>query len=844
MKKKTAISGEKNQDVFRRSIPVIAAFIIPVVAMILIFAARNIYPFGDEMYLRSDMYHQYATFLKEFQSILKNGDSLLYTWNIGLGTDLIGTYAYYLASPVNWLVYFLPTDNIPEIMACFIILKSGLMSATMTFYLKKHFGQCTLAASAFGIFYGMSSYMAAYSWNLMWLDCLVLLPLIILGLERLVKEGRVALYTIALTICVISNYYISIMICIFLIIYFIYLMFCERQGGKILKGIFRFAGYSLLAGGMACVILLPMMYTMLGSASNSFSFPTTVRWYFNFFEMVSHAAMNVEPTVLSGYIPNIYCTVGVFMLIPLYWICRNVSVKQRIGKTVLMAFLLVSFMLNILNYIWHGFHYPNSLSARQSFIYIFLVLVMAYEAFIYAREYSFLKIAICYVLGAAALIILQYIYGDEESYPLSLTVISCIFLTLYFISLLLKKSEKIPNALVAVFLIAVCVCEVCINTNETGYSTTSRSAYFDDNDDIEELLSGIGDDGFYRVEKVSRRTKNDGAWSNYMSASLFSSSALAAITDLYETMGMQSSMNSYSYYGHTPITTAILGVKYELSSSEVDDSLMTMIASADEMYLYENEYSLSLGFAVSSSLLENSSLTYESPFEAQNAFIKNACGVNNIFTDITQASGNSVLINVTESGRQYIYIEESIESVYVTVDRDGVVIFDREYTDLENPQVAELCDVEEGDVIIVASLDSEVTSITVTGAVMDYTRLDKAMELLGEEQYEISEFTDTYVSGTITVSEDCYMFTSVAAENGWKVYVDGKETEYETYEGAFIMVELTEGEHTVEFVYDPEGLKYGICISCICLLIFIICLLRDLAVYGRRKKDKNSLQIK
>ena len=167
MKETKTGSDEKKQNIFKRNIPVIAAFVICAAAMVLIFAARGIYPFGDEMYLRSDMYHQYATFLKEFQSILKNGDSLLYTWNIGLGSDFIGTYAYYLASPVNWLVYFLPTGYIPEIMACFIILKAGLMSSTMAFYLKKHFGQYTFAVTAFGIFYGMSSYMAAYSWNLM-----------------------------------------------------------------------------------------------------------------------------------------------------------------------------------------------------------------------------------------------------------------------------------------------------------------------------------------------------------------------------------------------------------------------------------------------------------------------------------------------------------------------------------------------------------------------------------------------------------------------------------------------------------------------------------------------------
>ena len=60
--------------------------------------------------------------------------------------------------------------------------------------------------------------MAAYSWNVMWLDCLALLPIIILGLEKLVKQNKVSMYVFALAISIWSNYYISIMICIFLVI--------------------------------------------------------------------------------------------------------------------------------------------------------------------------------------------------------------------------------------------------------------------------------------------------------------------------------------------------------------------------------------------------------------------------------------------------------------------------------------------------------------------------------------------------------------------------------------------------------------------------------------------------
>ena len=856
--KNKSINEEGN--LIKRNLPVIAAFVIPVIALIFIFAARDIYPFGENMYLRSDMYHQYATFLKEFQSILKSGDSLLYTWNIGLGTDFVGTYAYYLASPANWLVYFLPTDNIPEIMGGFIILKAGLMSATFAYYLKKHFGSSTYMITAFGMFYGMSSYMAAYSWNLMWLDCLVLLPLIVLGLERLVKEGRVTLYTVTLAVCVISNYYISIMICIFLVLYFIYLIICERHtreyyeiraekgkeaavklpgniwgGGSVIRSAGRFAFYSLIAAGIACVLLIPTMYTMLGSASNSFNFPTAIRWYFNFFEMVSHAAMNVEPTVLSGYIPNIYCTIGVFMLIPLYLLCGKIRPAEKIGKAVLLGIFLVSFMCNVLNYIWHGFHYPNSLSARQSFIYIFLILIMAYEAMMNVRELSYWQLAGCFAAGGAMLFVLWYVYGDAESYPLSITVISVVFLTLYFVWCILKKAAKIPYVVMSALLVAIAVCEVCINTNETGYSTTSRTAYVSDNGDIDYLLDEIDDDGFYRVEKTKRRTKNDGAWSDYRSASLFSSSARASISDFYELMGMQSSMNSYSYYGHTLVTSAILGVKYELSTARINDIYMTEIASTDSMILYENKYALTLGFAVNSDLADSYSAVSLNPFEAQNKFIEDACGVSDVFTVFAQASGTAVSITVSVGGREYLYITDSLESAYVYVERDGEIIYEEEYTDLENPQIVEICDVEEGDIVTVSSTDTEVEEISVISAVLDYDLFEEAMDILSESQYNILEFSSAYITGTIYVSGDCYMFTTIPAEYGWKIYVDGVEVEAETYNDAFLMVALTAGDHVITFKYVPTALILGIIISALSIIIFVICMLNRYFI--RKKRD-------
>ena len=205
-------------------LPRILAFLIPILIMLGVFVGKGIYPFGDRSFLRTDMYHQYAPFFNDFLTRLKNGESLTYAWDIGLGSNYLALIAYYLCSPFNVLLFLVPQSLIIEFMTYLIVLKIGLCGLTMTGYLQKKFRTNNLGTAIFGICYALSGYMAAYSWNIMWLDCLWLAPLVLLGLERLVRENRPFLYCVTLAASILTNYYISIMLCLFLVLYFICLM--------------------------------------------------------------------------------------------------------------------------------------------------------------------------------------------------------------------------------------------------------------------------------------------------------------------------------------------------------------------------------------------------------------------------------------------------------------------------------------------------------------------------------------------------------------------------------------------------------------------------------------------
>lgn len=250
---------------FVKKHPLLTAFLIPFFICIIICIGNGVYPFGDYCLLHMDLYHQYLPFFNELWEKLRNGASLMYTWNIGLGSDFVSVFAYYLASPLNWLVVLFPKSHIIEFIELLIIFKISLSGATFFYFLKEHFvllgkdnryhNSTFVPAFVFSTAYALSGFVAAYSWDVMWMDVVAVAPLAIVGLEKLVRDKKPVLYYVSLALCILSNYYLSIMLCIFLVFWFAWLFFTQN-GGK-MAAIVRFAVYSLLAGGTAMVLIIP-----------------------------------------------------------------------------------------------------------------------------------------------------------------------------------------------------------------------------------------------------------------------------------------------------------------------------------------------------------------------------------------------------------------------------------------------------------------------------------------------------------------------------------------------------------------------------------------------------------
>lgn len=802
----------RDVHILRPGDSLLAAFFVPVLVLVVIFAQRGIFPFGEECFLRTDMYHQYAPFFSEFQYKLTHGGSLLYSWDIGMGVNFSALYAYYLASPMNWLVALCPRQFLIEFMTVLIVIKTGLSGLSFTWYLRKHTGTREFGSCFFGIFYALSGYMAAYSWNIMWLDCILLFPVILFGLERLVKEKKGMVYCIALGLSILSNYYISIMICIFMVIYaaVLVILYPPKKGKEFAATAGRFTLYSLLAGGLAAVVLLPEIYALQATASGNFDFPKTVSSYFSIFDMIARHMGNVQTEIGLDHWPNIYCGVAVLMLLLLYLGNKNIKIKEKAVYFSLLLFFYASFSVNVLNFIWHGFHYPNSLPCRQSFIYIALVLVMCYKAYLELKNTPWKHIVMAFWGAAAFVILAEKLVDNEEQFHFAVFYAAILFLALYTGCIYLYHSRKWCRDGVLLAVLGLVFCESAVNMAVTSIPTTSRTAYVKDNEDTMLLADSIRSSVFYRIEKGESRTKNDGAWMNFPSASLFSSVASAAMSDFFKSVGCESSTNAYSVKGSTPFIDALFAARYGIyPDQQPADSLKEQIGRQGSMWLYENKHTLPVGFVMPQDMETNWVLDSGNPANVQND-LSSVLGVSNLLVPAEGVSeGKKFTFTADASGDYYVYVtNKKVEEVSAEIGERSL-----SFDNVDRGYFLELGYLPKGQEVILQSKTDGNPAMQAEIWRFDPEAMEEIYQCLSQSPLELSSWTDTGLAGSINTPEGGTMFTSIPYDKGWKIWVDGTAVSGRPVFDAFLGVDLEPGEHKIRLSYEPQGLKTGAVIT-------------------------------
>lgn len=833
MDHKTIISG---------NITYILSFVMPFVICLVIFGTRQIYPFGDEVYLRCDMYHQYAPFYSELWYKLKTGGSFTYTWNIGYGVNFIALFAYYLSSPVNYFLTIFPQMHMLELMDYIIVFKMCLMSLSFTYYLTKHYNNKSIISAVLGWFYALSAYLMAYSWNIMWLDCLVFFPLIMLGLEQLVQKGKYKLYVISLSLCIISNYYISIMICIYIVIAFVYNMFIMEKPKYYyiyFKRIFTFCIFSLIAGGISAVLLLPEVAALKLTASSDITFPKTWMTYFPTMNMITRMLPGVETHIGLQHYPNIYCGSFVFLLFPLYFINKDIKTGEKIGKLLLLAVLLASFNMNVLNFIWHGFHFPNSLPARHSFIFVFIVLDICFEALIRVKSITKEDIIKGLIAAIAVLIILEQHYSGPD-YKFEIFYVALMYIFAYTIILNIYDRSKIKNIIALGLVILIPALELGYNMMKTSFSTINRTDYLSNYDSMKAAIDYIeetDDSNFYRTEIMyGYRSKNDSAWHNMKGVSTFSSTAYKTMTDFTEYMGMESNYNAYSSHGLTAITSAIFNIRYIISSYEREEGDdYSLVFNQDRTYVYRNKYTLPMCYVANDEIRE---LTFEQGMTAldyQNRYMTMATGVGDMFRDVTTLnSGETTFVTPSKRCHCYLYCPTNMSNqVEIYVNDHGVSY------GIEETHIIDLGYIGPEDYAYIANMPYDGKVYTI-----DEELFKEAFNKLEKNSIKVTEYSDNMIKGTLNTDQDGLAICCVTYDKGWTIYVDGKKIDYKRLNSSgFIAFDISEGEHEIVMKYFPENLTLGIMITILCLIAFVAIIISEKIGEEDNKKKRKDITL-
>lgn len=822
----------------------IAAFGIPFLTMLVLFAINKIFPFGDRSFLNIDMYHQYFPFLTEFFHKLRTGDSIFYSWNAGIGSNLIALYAYYLASPINWLCVLVPEGILMEFMTYLVVIKIGLCGLTAAMYLSKHFNTEKMSVAFFALFYALSGYMAAYNWNVMWLDCIVLAPLILLGLECLVKEGKYKLYCLSLGIAILSNYYICIMICIFLVLYFLIVLLPLAE--KKVRACMHFASFSLLAGGIGALFLIPEVLALQLSRFSSADFPSKLTEYFSVFDVLARHSFNVAIETGLDHWPNIFCSVAVFILFPLYLVNKGISSREKIGRLALLLVLLLSFSYNIPTFIWHGMNYPDSLPCRQSFLYILLLLTVCMDAYLHLKEVSKQELAVSISAGFVFVLLAQKLVTDD-AFEAKTWLLTILFLAIYTLLLYAVHSqEKLPKYMIALCVL-VMVVEAGANTLLTSLSTVSRPNYLENYKTYNELYTQQAEaepEAFYRYEKTSRMTNNDAMLQDYPSLSMFSSTSNGLVNHFYDRYGMRNSKVFYCSDGMTPFMSALLAQGYTFSKDDLSsDGLYEFVKEQDGVNLYRNKYSLPLGFTISpdetfeTMLIDDKDTAFAVvaenkddgmlPINRQNNLALRLGAEGDLFTEINcEDNAGYATIPVPYSTRVYAYCDTSKHSEIKAYVNDEEL---KTFKKTNNRYILDLGFHEAGDVITLKSEKDDTLHLRAYSFDEDY--LTDLLAELSQNTLSIREMTSTKLKGSVTAAEDGYLILSIPYDPGFTIKVDGVKTEAALFEDMMIAVPLTAGDHDISLSYYPQGMTAGILITVLSVLLFgIIC-------YVERRKE-------
>ena len=860
------------------------SFIIPAAILFAAYALFRVFPFGIKSVLALDLNAQYVSYFDYMYDVLGGSESIFYTWSGSLSGEFFGTFAYYLASPFNFIIWLFPREFITEGVMVMLLVKSGAVGLSAAFYLKKHRGFSDYTTILFSVMFALCGYFVAHTINPMWLDGLVALPLVLMGVERICQKRGFLLYTLSILYIFIANYYIGYMVGIFSALYAIYYVSSRTIGG--VKDYFRAVGVytasSVAAILMSCVVIIPAFKSLQNGKighTPDYSFVEN----FNIADSFIKLFPGTYDTERPDGLPMLYCGTLALIFVLIYFMCKKIPARQKIASGFLLGVMTLCMYIKPVDMFWHGGQVPVWMPYRYSFTIIFLLIIFGAEAFEKIENVRPKHIGTAFLILLGVLLFLDYYEGGEHFNTTLVIVVPLIVLALIAaIAVGYRKYHK-TTAMKVTLCAAVCS-ELLLNATMYIYKIHG-DVYYSDRDsyvyEIPQTRSIVNqvkaqDSGFYRMEKTYHRTVNDAMSVGLYGFSHSTSTYNTKIIDLLADLGFGARDHYSRYDGATLLTDDLFGVKYVIAKDDRTAQYDEQITAANqiEARVYKNTDALPIAYLADEKVI-GSHIESSSPFLFQQRLASLLVGRNygddvELFTPIDDVifDNKNITIGSTTDGyytyKKRISSENAYVSFSVKMHKSGAAYvylptrYEREcqmylngeylrnYFRNENHCIVYLGDYEAGEEfkLEIRPNDNEMIFKDAEFYVLDREALSEYTQTLGSQNCEVVKTGHSSLEIRVNTDESRALFTTIPAEEGWTAEIDGQPcTIASAVNGALLCLNVPAGEHTIKLMFFPAGMKTGLILTASGAGVLLIMIVISVILKHRKRKKALAEQV-
>lgn len=813
----------------------LAAAISAAALFLITLAWDRIYPFGNASILFADLRYQYADFLVWFQRVLHGEVPIDYSFGSGMGTNTWGLYSYYLASPFNLLLLLFSWKSLDAAIVLITSLKIAAIAAAAAAYLRARFNLSTFPVIVLALSWTFSSWVVTNLHNILWLDAVVLLPLLAWATSTFVRTGRYLPLVITAASAVITCWYTGYILLLFLPFYTLLEIQSARSDGyaisvrRLGRLTMQYVVVMMLAVGLASWTFIPTLKAMLNGPEGIPLAPdlttTSLRRVIAGFLPATDITPGGYTSVIAT--PQLYTGCLLMACALAFFFRRSIGRRERVSLFLLMLFTLASVYLRPLQYVWSGFREPNGFYSRTAFLVSFVML------------------------WAAARFLSSFTHRSQDG-----------LIATRWASRWRRGLAVVACAAIAGFTVLDLGTNAAVSWRESYLTGTQANEYLDyaraTRSDLDRLVAseGLRNHEFARIDKTYTRAGqaalNEGMSVGYNALSTYASSANQNAVRFLNAMGYSHEGEfSTRYTDANPVMDSLLGVRYIESMTPINayEPVATAIDDGSRHW-YRNQNALSLGFVTPSvpSSEEYAQLISshpQNPFERQNSFISALVGDDvELFTPLNSS------VAADSSGTRTWTVDappSTLPFVYEVVP-DGTWDYAKSLMRINGGSLFEegwrfahsvhaLGPSQGAPSTYTATLDASYEAST-HGDLLLYG-LDNEVYTQTFDQFRTRQFVPERFSqgafhGAVDAGSGGYLVLSVPMDEGWRYTVDGASVvPVSVADGALTALPLTAGVHALEAHYAAPGRVAGGIVSVATLTCIVV-----FEVLRRRSRDR------